>query len=466
MKHKTAIIIVVVLLLGMVCGCSTTGTKSKAQLTKDYLTKAQEYEKQGQLVEALEQYKLATTVDPENQLAREKSTSIEQELNKKAEEHYQIGLRYYSRGRYNEARKEFLTALRYNPEHAGAKDKLTTSRKEIEQVKRYIVHTVQPDESISTLAQKYYGDYRKFHLIAEYNELEDATKVSVGQEIKIPVIEGIPIIADRAAIQTESGGPPESMPGEIMTVKRIVTHIVQPGESLSKLAAMYYGDYMKYNIIAEFNALAEGTSVRVGQELKIPEVEGVPFLAKVKIEETKEAPIITEPPATENVIEKQKEDDIPTIEEQTVNYRELGIELYKNKEYADAIAEFNKVLNINPNDSPAREYLAKSHFQQGLTLFGKDEYLKARDEFKASLEYDQDCKKCNENIRKCEDTYKEIHYNKGLAYFGDQKLDDAIGEWESVYALDPNYKDVSNNLTKARTLLERLESIKRSKTKE
>ena len=82
------------------------------------------------------------------------------------------------------------------------------------------------------------------------------------------------------------------------------------------------------------------------------------------------------------------------------------------------------------------------------------------------MENDQDCKKCNENIRKCEDTYKEIHYNKGLEYFGDQKLADAIGEWESVYALDPNYKDVSNNLTKARTLLERLESIKRSKTKE
>lgn len=465
MKHKTGIILAVLLLI-LVSGCSTTSRKSNTQLSQEYLSKAQENEKQGRLVEALEQYKLAIAVDPKNQLAQEKSTSIERELNKIAEEHYKTGLRFHSRGRYNEARKEFLTALRYNPEHAGAKDKLTTTRKEIEQVKRYIVHTIQPDESISTLAQKYYGDYRKFHLIAEYNELEDATKVSVGQEIKIPVVEGIPIIADRATIQTETGESPESMPGEIITVKRSVTHIVQPGESLSKLAAMYYGDYTKYDIIAEFNGLTQGTSVRVGQELKIPEVEGVPFLAKATVEEEKQVPMIQEPPATEKVIEKPKEEETPTFEDQTANYRELGIELYKNKEYADAITELNKVLNVNPSDSSAREYIAKSHFQQGLTLFRKEQYLKARDEFKASLENDQDCKKCNENIRKCEDTYKEIHYNKGLEYFGDQKLADAIGEWESVYALDPNYKDVSNNLTKARTLLERLESIKRSKTKE
>jgi tetratricopeptide (TPR) repeat protein len=92
--------------------------------------------------------------------------------------------------------------------------------------------------------------------------------------------------------------------------------------------------------------------------------------------------------------------------------------------------------------------------------------LAARDEFKISLQYDKNCDLCKKNIQKCEATYKEVHYDKGLAYFGDQKLADAIQEWESVFALDPNYKDVNKNLTKAKSLLERLESIKRSKTEE
>jgi len=101
-----------------------------------------------------------------------------------------------------------------------------------------------------------------------------------------------------------------------------------------------------------------------------------------------------------------------------------------------------------------------------LILFGKEDYLAARDEFQASLKYDKNCDQCEKNLQKCETTYKEAHYDKGLAYFGDQKLAEAIAEWESVSALDPDFKDVKKNLTKARTLLERLESIKQSKTQE
>ena len=124
------------------------------------------------------------------------------------------------------------------------------------------------------------------------------------------------------------------------------------------------------------------------------------------------------------------------------------------------------MLKVRPDDAMAREYLGKSHFQNGLVQFGKEDYLGARDEFKASLKYDEDCDKCERNIGKSEDAYKEVHYNKGLAFFGDQKLPEAIAEWETVYELDPNYKDVKKNLTKARTLNERLESIKKSKAKE
>ena len=557
MKNNAGIIAIVLFLI-LAAGCAQIGTKSSAELGKEYLAKAQGYEAQGDLVEASEQYKLVLTVDPENQLAKEKSAAIDRKLHKLAEEHYQVGLQFYKKGQYGQARKEFLTALRYYPEHADAKDKLTTSKKEIEQVKSYIVHILKPDESISTLAQRYYGDYRKFHLIAEYNKLEDATKVTVGQEIRIPVIEGLPIIADPASIQTDTGEAPESVTGEIITVKSFVIHTVQRGESLSKLAQMYYGDYQKFDIIAKFNNLENGISVRVGQEIKVPEIEGIPFLVKDKVKEKEVAKIPEDRPVveeTEKVPEEVPEKKQSAIEDQTVNYRELGIELFKNKEYTDAIAEFQKVLNVrpddktalnyislayyekgrhsfenkayheaikefesslkydkncsdcrdyinksqeetraslrneaialynqkkfqeaivkleafykkNPDDSKAVEYLEKSHFQRGLALFGDEEYLDARDEFKAALGYNKDCDKCGENIKKCEAVYKEVHYDKGVAYFGDQKLSDAIQEWESVYALDPNYRDVNKNLTKARTLLERLESIKRSKTQE
>jgi nucleoid-associated protein YgaU len=187
-------------------------------------------------------------VDPANQLAQQKRAALEPQLQKLAEEHYRKGIRFYNKGEYGPARKEFLTALRYNPEHANAKAKLTATSKDLGQVKRYIVHTVQADESISTLAERYYGDYRKFHFIAEYNELEDA-------DIKIPVIEGVPIITDPAAIQTDAGETAEPLPGDIITVKRFIIHTVQPEETLSKLAKMYYGDLSKFDVIAKSNSM-------------------------------------------------------------------------------------------------------------------------------------------------------------------------------------------------------------------
>jgi tetratricopeptide (TPR) repeat protein len=208
----------------------------------------------------------------------------------------------------------------------------------------------------------------------------------------------------------------------------------------------------------------------VGQEIRIPEVEGVPFLAKEEVKVTKEAKLPGGPPVREEMPKKEKREEgfikeQITIEDQAVNYRKLGIELFKNKEFAGAITEFHKVLNVRPEDSVTREYLAKSHFQQGLLLFAREDYLAARDEFKATLQYDKDCDKCEKNIQECEERYKDVHYDKGLSYFGNEKLADAIREWELVSALDPQYKDVDKNLKKARTLLERLESIRRSKTK-
>lgn len=558
MKNMSGVISIVLLVL-LLAGCAIMGTKSPQALAKEYTAKAQQFEKQGDLVEALKQYKLVLTVDPDNQLARQKIAALEPQMLKLAEKHYREGVKFYNRGQYAPARKEFLTALRYNPDHTKAKTRLAGTSKDMEQVKRYIVHTVQPDESISTLAERYYGDFRKFHLIAEYNELADPTRVAVGQDIKIPVIEGIPIMADPDEIKSEEGASVETLPGEIITVKRYIIHTVQPEESLSKLAMMYYGDYSKFHIIAEFNNLEDGTSVRVGQELKIPEIEGVPFQVTGKVAETQAVTTAKIEPVPETPDEKQKEAEISakpdSPEDQLMNYRKLGIELYENKEYAAAIAEFDKVLNVNPadqmtrdymalaylekgrqsfgnrayaaaekefersliynqncpdcqtyitqiqkenreaihkdaialynekkfkeaiakfeaiakndpDDKQARAYLEKSHFQQGLRLFGKEEYLAARDEFQTALQYNKNCEQCKKNIQKSEDIYKEVHYEKGLAYFGDQKLAEAIQEWESVSAVDPNYKDVNKNLTKAKTLYERLESIKRSKTQE
>jgi tetratricopeptide (TPR) repeat protein len=484
MKTKAGII-GVLFVLGLVAGCAEVPTRPPAELPDTYITKAQELEAQGDLVKALEQYKVALTVDPGNQLAKEKVSQLESTLGEMAEKHYQDGVAFRRKGEYNRAQQEFLTALRYKPDHPEAKKMLQERAIEPQQVKGYVLHTIQPDESVSMVAKKYYGDYKKFQIIAEYNQLEDATKVRVGQEIKVPVIEGVPFLGSQEEIITVSGMAPAPPVTEVTPAKKYVLHTVGPGESLSKLALRYYGDYKKFPIIAHYNQLDENVGLKVGQEIKIPEIEGVPFAEKPKEEEVQPAvpPVITatveepkaveeareegKPEAGEKEKEEQKEEEMELAAvDQSANYRELGIEFFNAKDYLAAISEFKKVLNVNPADEIALKYISDSHFEQGLVVFAKEEYLAARDEFKASLEYNPECEKCEEYIKKSEETYLEIHYNKGVSYFGEEKLAEAVQEWELVSEIDPGYKDVSSNLDKAKKLLERLESIKRSKMKQ
>jgi tetratricopeptide (TPR) repeat protein len=339
------------------------------------------------------------------------------------------------------------------------------------------LHTIQPDESISTLAQQYYGDYKKFHLIAQYNELEDAAKVRVGQQIKIPVIEGIPIMADPSEFQTDPGKAPKAKSGKIITVKGFIIHTVKAEESLSGLAQLYYGDYRKFDLIAKFNDMEETDSLRIGQEIKIPEVEGVPFLAtkkdkdikkileKIEVEIPEIVPVAEEIPQKEPAIEPEIEKDETSEEDQAAAYRELGIELFNKKKYADAIIELEKALNANPADKVAKNNLSSAYFEQGVVLFDNQDYTQAIEAFETSRTYNSDCERCEPYIKKSEENFKDLHYRNGISFFWREKLAEAIEEWELVYEMDPDYEEVDKNIKRVRNLMERLEEIKQSQEK-
>jgi tetratricopeptide (TPR) repeat protein len=141
-------------------------------------------------------------------------------------------------------------------------------------------------------------------------------------------------------------------------------------------------------------------------------------------------------------------------------HREQGVELFEEKKFEEALAEFRKVLTVRPKDSMAREYSCRSSFEIAMALFGSGEYLPARDRFKESLDYQSDCTRCEVYLRECEDLYKEMHYKKGIQHYGKEQLMEAIIEWEMVSSLDPHYKRVGDYIRKAKELLNKLEYLK------
>ena len=114
---------------------------SPSAVAKGYISQARASEKAGNWVEAARYYRLALTVEPQNKQIAESLKRVEAKRLKLAEAHYRKGLAYLKQGKYSDGRRQFLTTLRYWPQHKGAREKLQP-RNQIK-TKRYILHTVQ-----------------------------------------------------------------------------------------------------------------------------------------------------------------------------------------------------------------------------------------------------------------------------------------------------------------------------------
>jgi tetratricopeptide (TPR) repeat protein len=461
----------------VIAGCAGTEVKKeapvadKAKMIAGYLATAQQQESKGELVEALENYKLALTVDPENPTAQAKRAEIEKKLSGLADENYKAGLELQRMGRYAQARQRFLTAVRYKPDFPEAVEMLKAERLDSQRVRLHFLYVIKPGEQLSHVAERYYRDYQKHYLIGAYNEVDDATKIAAGQTIKIPVIEGLTcfVSPDEAAALSKQRTDP--LPPEVIVVKGYATHTVRTGDTLVQLSQRYYGVKDRADLIAKYNNLKETAGFKPGRKLLIPQVPGAPFLGSASAEPPtsevpKGAPAEVKEPAPKVKPEPATPAPAPApaaAVDQLGDYRQQGIEFHKSKNYPAAIAEFKKVLNVEPKDPVSLQYISQAHFELGVKSFEQKSYSQAAENFRSSLAYNRSCDKCSEYIRKSEDAFKEEHYSKGLASFQNEKLADAIREWELVHDLDPAYKDVSKNLQKARTLQERLDAITRSK---
>jgi len=425
MKIKKLLTVSVLFML-IISGCVSIDPllnkfeSKETKLVRQYIAEGEALEKENLLSNALEQYKLALTVDPESKEAFQHKKNILSKLWQRAQLHYKKGIKLDEQGKYETARKEYLSALQNWPDHEGAKNKQTPGGVE-EEKKDYIIHTLKYGESVSQLAMIYYGDFKKHTIIGKFNVLKDVTKVRVGEKIKIPVIENIPL------------------------------------QKLKQRQKNY------------FDSQKTVSPVAVPEK---PEKKIEPIVEEVKVEvETIQPPVVEETEPKQELIEENMQKEAvqmpePSFEENkkeiSENY-EQGIDLFNKKKYPEAITSFMAAAELDPKNESLLDYLFNSHFQQGLALFNSKEYLSAKDHFESALKYDENCEKCPDYIEKCEETYKEKHYNLGIHYFGKEQLSKAIEEWNLVKEIDPDYKEVTPNLKKAEMLYKRLESIKQGK---
>jgi len=113
------------------------------------------------------------------------------------------------------------------------------------------VYTIKEGDTMSSIAQAWFGDGKKWDLIAKANPLVDPTKMQVGQKLNLP------------AKSTEREKP---KPGTR-------EYVVRPGDTLVDIARAVYGDGARWKAIYDANKSAIGADpdhVTVGMKLTIP----------------------------------------------------------------------------------------------------------------------------------------------------------------------------------------------------
>jgi len=439
-------------LLVILWGCQTPqAPREKDKQANAYIEQAQAFENQGNLVEALEQYKLAQTIDPNEPLLDQSINRVETELDRLAETHYQAGLRFRDKGKWDLAKKEFLKTLRYRPEHKNAAAML--QQRQPTSAKKFITHEIAPGESISKLALKYYGDYKKYHHIANFNNMSDATQVRVGQRIMVPVIEGVTI---NDLIRISSG---TSVPAPAPTMKGEYTvHQIKPGESLSQIAKIYYGDVNLFHVIAEYNGIADPTSVKVGQKVKVPRLENVAYQAPEAPYPTGEAQPAPEAPYSPETADSEPIDETPEplaeapqpepseAVDQVAEYRETGIALFNEKKYDEAIVELQKVLSGAPDDAGAIDYISRSYVELGKAHLAANQVNEAKTAFTTALDYDDNCRDCRDLLAQCRVIEADALKRSGEQFFRNNQFDKAVSTLERAVALNPDDTEATDLL--------------------
>lgn len=132
-------------------------------------------------------------------------------------------------------------------------------------------YTTQSGDNLWKLAQRFYGDGRRWKVIYQANRdlLPSSSEVPVGVVLVIPVEVAPRGAAPPARLSAEAAAPAEPQPGA-------TSYTVQRGDTLFGIARKHYGDGNRWRLLYEANRdrIADPNRLAVGTVLVIPPAPG------------------------------------------------------------------------------------------------------------------------------------------------------------------------------------------------
>lgn len=186
----------------------------------------------------------------------------------------------------------------------------------------------------------------------------------------------------------------------------------------------------------------------------------------------------------QEIMKREEEEINKRLEEELAKREQLQIQLaltkgkefFKNKQYKEAILQFERVIAWVPEHKEAEQYLTqakqeyqkvnieeqkKQHLEKGKKYYNVQKYLDAVLEFKQVLALDPTnvealklLSTTTEYVKSDKKDKLNQYFNQGVEAYTNSKLEEAIASWKQVLEIDPTHTETLDYLKKTIAKLE------------
>jgi len=146
---------------------------------------ALERERAMELPDALMRWRFILALNPKHAEAAARIPVLEDQIKLLAATHFERAVSLYRKKQREDALREFLLVLNYNPDHADALDYVRNKLKPPD----WVYYTTVQGDSMKVIAKKAYQDEQKDFLVAAYNNLSRGATITPGMVLQLPIIE-------------------------------------------------------------------------------------------------------------------------------------------------------------------------------------------------------------------------------------------------------------------------------------
>ena len=427
---KPGNLIVALLMTVLVSGCAATLQRFQnlmASPAEAYRKRALTFEKQDEPQQAILCWEVVAHFSPDKPDIPKTIDDLKLSAAKTAQKHFQRGLEHYRAGDPDKAEREFLIALRLDPDHQQARYYLKTRLQNPVQV----IYRVQAGDSFIKIANDVYKDATKAYWIAYFNDLDPRKPLLIGTNLLLPVIET-----------------------EYLAPRSDIKDLLEKARSALEQKRYSQVYSLTEDIVKEIpnhpqaRRLADTARFEQGMEL----LHENHCLAAIELFKQ----VAPQFPGRNKAIAKAQHQ----LSEQAIDVQlEEARRLLSTADWSGVINIAEEILKADPGNDEAKMLFSNASYKLGKILLDRGQADKAAEVLSRIEPSYEDTGQLLSVARARVKAQAEALYRDGVKQFVNEELEKAISTWEKVLELNPDHVKARQDMENAKRLLEKFRAL-------